>query len=243
MKEIKSEKGITLTILIITIIILLILTGVSLYVYGDYSNSIRLQKFNTELDTIQIRVNEISNTNESYIDQETNEKIYLKTLGEDVPNDGRLDEILETMKEYNYPYIRKGFRFFTKENLEKQLDIHGVEQDVFINFNSKIVISANGLKTGDVMHYISTNQRYEPMAMAIEMPIIGWTITEESDELYVNIDTDSSIYSIQYRIKGEEEFWHNIIDNRFIAEKGKTYELQYTIIGGSTHQCEYLIST
>ena len=61
-----QEKGITLVGLIITVVVMLIIAGVSIYNGTESLNSTRLRGFYTQLEIVQKRVDDIAATDEKY---------------------------------------------------------------------------------------------------------------------------------------------------------------------------------
>lgn len=245
MKKKQNERGITLITLVITVIILVILCSVSVGVYKEYSNSMKLQKFNIELSTVQLRVDEIANTNEYYIDS-SGKKVYLSTLGENLT----LEEI-EFVRDIIFPASNitdptiqlNEFRKFTSTDLDKKLNISAIEQDVYINFDKKIVLSANGLKIANKTYYTSTEKKYNVNGFKENI------VTEEISYNYeylnkidciINIIYQDTYSNIRYRIKGEE-YWKNVINSSFKGEVEQTYEVLFTKLDGSTFVDEFII--
>lgn len=233
MKEINSNHGITLVTLVITVIVLCIVMTVSINIFQNYSDSLKLKKFNTQLDTVQLRVNEISNKNESYI-SEDGSKIYLKNLGRELTSNENM-QIKNITLDEGEQLTPENFRFFSKEDLESELGIYKIDQDVFIDFENKIVVSVKGLKIGDKTYYISTNQKYviNKQTELFEVPDSVIKIESVSDDTCnIKIDDATAYFSIKYRIKGEQ-YWKSIINKSCTVEKGKTYEIIFVKIDGS----------
>ena len=234
MKNIDSNHGITLVTLVITVIVLCIVMTVSINVFPNYFDSFKLKKFNTQLDTIQLRVNEISNKNESYVSEDGN-IIYLKNLGREL-NQNESVQIRNITLNGENQLEPENFRFFSKEDLEKQLGIYKIEQDVFINFEDKIVVSVDGLKIGDKTYYTSTNQKYIINKQPETFEVPDSTIIIESvsdDNCNIKINDKTTYFSIKYRVKGDQ-YWKSIINKMCTVEKGKNYEIEFVKIDGSS---------
>ena len=65
----KKENGITLVSLILTVVVLIIIVSVSVSVGTNSLDSTRLKGFYMQLEIVQKRVDDITATNESYIDE------------------------------------------------------------------------------------------------------------------------------------------------------------------------------
>lgn len=160
----KSERGITLVVLVITVIIMAILvsTGVR---YGISSyDKVKLQNFSYELQQIQGRVDSVSQKMKM---DESSYFIYLdgKTMGVNV---GASKAALDTLKKVKridyvgasssdkdlYPLTGEAiYRYYSVRSLEEDLDIKNASQDVIINFKTREVISVNGINFEGKIYY------------------------------------------------------------------------------------------
>lgn len=106
----KNEKGITLAILAITIIVMVILAG-AVMTYGTNSlNTSKLQNFNYEMQQIQGKVDTI------YEKVKMGEDEYV-VLGRDITQSGRAMNTLKKVKEIDYLGITdvKNSEYYTEE--------------------------------------------------------------------------------------------------------------------------------
>lgn len=154
----KREEGITLVALIITIIVMLILASVSIKSGTESLNSTRLQGFYTQLEIVQKRVDDIATTNESYIDGDGN-TVYLKNTGRAL-TDAQNTSLQNIITSENLGVETTNFRYFTVEDLENILDLSEVEYNLFIDFNSRIIVAEDGIKIGDKTYYVLENATY-----------------------------------------------------------------------------------
>jgi len=187
-RQISSDKGITLIALMITVIVLLIIGGVSILTGTESIDSTRLKGFYTELEIIQKRVDDIAATNESYVDGEGN-TLYLKEQGEDLNDDQIL--LLEDIKlSENIDINPTNFRYFTAKKLEDILDLFKMKYNVFIDFDNRIVIAEEGIKVGNKTYYVleNTNYHLEQITTKNKGEIEGLT--------YAVIKYDEDIYKI-----------------------------------------------
>jgi len=108
--KLKNEKGITLTILAVTIIIMVILAG-TVMTYGTNSlNASKMKNFSYEMQQIQGKVDtlheKIKIGNEEYI-----------ILGRDITQSGRAMNTLKKVKEIDYASITdvKNSEYYTED--------------------------------------------------------------------------------------------------------------------------------
>lgn len=161
-----NDKGITLIVLVITVAIMLIIVGISINTGTESLDSTRLKGFYSKLEIIQKRVDDIITTDENYIVQENGETIHLKTAGKNLTAEQKqnvrtilLTETDKFTEEYANEII-DSFRYFTKEQLEIMLDLSEIEYNVFIHFESRIVIAENGIEVGGEEYHILKNNIY-----------------------------------------------------------------------------------
>lgn len=170
----KNERGITLLVLVLTVVIMMILvaTGIA---YGTNSISeVRLQNFSYELQQIQGQVNAIHekmkmDPNTEYISVASIKEG--NTLGTDI----RLQsEALATLYKvntninYDTPYnamteaekdrhyanqYETIYRYFSSEDLEEIFNIKNSKRDVIINFKTREVISVKAQVHNEKPYY------------------------------------------------------------------------------------------
>ncbi len=140
MNKIKLNNGITFSILIITIVLMLILSIIGINVTINYKDEIKLRKFNSELEIVSDRVNVISKKielgNKNYLD-----------YGREITTDEQ-----NFLKDRGYEKTEE-FRLFDKDALEK-IDITGINQNIFINFNTGQVVSKDGITIKGQTYYV-----------------------------------------------------------------------------------------
>lgn len=148
----KSEKGITLAILAITIIIMVILASA---VVGYGTNSLRtakLKNFSYELKQIQGKVDTL------YEKIKLGEEEHI-LLGRNITESRSAINVLRMLKKIDYEnmndknnldyYTADGqtcYRYFTGSDLEDELNITSDPGEVIINFLTKEVISVRGFE-------------------------------------------------------------------------------------------------
>ena len=144
----KGEKGITLTVLVITVIVLAIIVGIGASSGTQVIDATKQNKFVSELKIVQNKVDiankEIELGNIAYDDIGKN----IEYLSPDTKNKIEIALTAEGVRDVD----RSNFRYFNKTELEK-LGVSDLTQDVLINFKIKKVISVDGVKLGDNMYY------------------------------------------------------------------------------------------
>lgn len=168
----KSERGITLLVLVITIVIMIILVGVGINQGWSSYTEVKLQNFSYELQQIQGRVDVIHEkmTMENNPDYVSLNGITLGVDMKDSLSASKARETLYLVKSIDYDtasttnttlfYIPEGsstyqsyYRYFSKANLESQLDIKNPKQDVIINFKTRELISVDGIMYNEYVYY------------------------------------------------------------------------------------------
>lgn len=145
MNKIKDNKGITLVALIITVILMLILASVSVYTGVDTYKQARVMEYVQEMQLIQSKVDEVVGTS-------TKEE--LLNLGVEVTTN-------EQMKAINSAYAngeitsndRTKYRYLNRSDLNNIFSIDAASVDIMINFETREVVSVNGVKDDDITYY------------------------------------------------------------------------------------------
>lgn len=138
-----SNKGITLITLAITIIIMIILAGVTVNVgFNAYKNA-KVSGFVSEMSIIQEQVNT------AYTKIKNGDTTYL-TYGSDIS--GLNEEVKQKIQTALEGKEDTNFRYYNGELL-KQLGVDGVKQEVIINFQTREVYSLDGIEYEGKMYY------------------------------------------------------------------------------------------
>jgi type II secretory pathway pseudopilin PulG len=144
----KNNKGITLIILLCTVIVLLIITGLVLYNGMEtYKRSI-VVKFETYMKVIQKKV-----------DLMIEENYDIATLGSELTQSQR-NTLQEIINNDTSNYIQTDdvnnskIRYFSSSDINSIFDIPDVNDDIAVNFSNREVISLNGVEKDGVMHYV-----------------------------------------------------------------------------------------
>lgn len=231
-----DEKGITLAVLVLTIVVMFILAAVSIQTGSESLDSTRLQGFYTQLEIIQKRVDDIATTNESYKDAEGN-TIYLKDKGEEV-TDNQIVFLQRILSNLLYDDDdAKEFRYFTAEDLENELDLINMEYDVFIHFDNRIVVAEDGIVANGVRYNALENTTYF-VKQSVENNDEGnikldYKVTKYGSKYkvvvvptYNNMDDLSENGYVKYK-KIDTKYWETSDNTEMIVELDTEYNIVY----------------
>lgn len=209
---VKNETGITIVALVIIIAVMLIIAGVSIYNGIDAVNDTLLNGFYTQLEIVQERVDDITTTNESYID-ENNKFINIKQAGQSLTAEQRnkLQNIL-SQKQISNGNI-SDFRYFTIRDVKNILDLEEIDYNLFINFENRIVVAEEGITIEGTTYYMLEDTKY----------------VVESNPLK-NVGEDGKIKKLKYSDPiqyGEGKYKINVEPEDTIGDLGKTGYIKY----------------
>lgn len=224
----KNQKGITLTTLVITIVVMIIIAGVTTYSGFESIKSAQTTIFTQELEMIQAKVNVIHEKRKN----NDEEKLYYDKLGYDITviNEETLLQVLgESSKE--------GFRYFSKEDL-KLIDLDDIKQDVIINFDTCEVISLTGIEIDGVKYYklkdLPNYNWYEVEHVNKNVEekdiIIDQTKLSDSYRITIKDANGNSINNgnVSYKLHSDENWLLNGNNMSFIVNKPGIYDVKYT---------------
>lgn len=140
-RNVNMQNGITLVSLIITIIVLLILLSTGITIGIDNYKLAAKEAFISRMQTIQIKVDEAVTQN-TYVGKGTaltNQQI-------NILNKAAAQNEISTPNPENY-------RYFSSENLKINFNLENIDDDVMINFNTREVVSVNGIKYSEKIYY------------------------------------------------------------------------------------------
>ena len=244
----KNEKGITFIALIIIVVVLLIIASVTIYNGTDSLNSTLLNGFYTQLEIVQERIDDVSVTNESYIDENGNE-IYIKLAGADLTEAQKvsLKNILTAQEITDIDSLINNFRYFTTKDIENILDLKEINYNLFINFENRIVVAENGITIDETTYYMLENVKYFVEKNEtknngnIESLEYGTPIEYGNNTCKVSVnpkntigDLDNTGY-IKYK-KTTSKYWKTTIDSEIIVEFEKEYDIIYSDLNNNSIQ-------
>lgn len=153
----KSNEGITLIGLVITITILLILATIAVYSGVGTVHSARLTEFTTELKVMQQKVNELY---DSYTNGRTVTVNEIEYVGTDIQNIGKelnggfdTNQLGKIFSEDESGIIdRTGYRYYDAETIQA-LGLENIEYEFFINIPKRSIISTEGFQNNGEIYY------------------------------------------------------------------------------------------
>lgn len=145
MNKIKNSKGITLVALIITVIIMLILASVATYTGIDTYKQARVIEFVQQMQLIQAKVDEIIGASS---------KEELLKLGTEVTSNEQMNAINSAYANGEVTSNDKTtYRYLSKNDLNNIFSLDDSSDDVMINFETREVVSVNGVKNDGITYY------------------------------------------------------------------------------------------
>lgn len=239
--KMSSDKGITIVALLIAIILMIILASISIGSSMDSIYDIKLKAFYSKLEVLQKRVDEVTSTNESYIDENRN-TIYIKNMGISYENldESKQSSLIHILNYQGLNIQPNNFRYFTSEEVNTIFDLSEIEYDVFIDFDKKIVLAEDGIEINGQMYYASEANMYTPLynqetkpTLNSEIPIL-YTIIEYGIDKYKltiipNYNDEQykpSISEVKYK-KTSSKYWETSTDLEIIIDELSDYDILY----------------
>lgn len=246
-KEVSNEKGITLAALIITVVVMMLIIGVSITIGTDSLDSTRLQGFYMQLETIQKRVDDIAITNESYINSEGT-TIYIKEQGveyADLASDKQtaLQTIVTNEGEGLITNLET-FRYFTIAELDDILDLSSIEYNVFIDFDTRTIIAENGIIANGESYHILKNDIYYAQQNKTknegEITSLEYNVFSYGTGKYkVVIEPSNSVGDlsksgrVEYK-KTTTKYWETSTNTEIILELDVEYNVKYIDVNNNS---------
>ena len=155
----KTDNGITLIVLIITVVLLIIISSVAVNIGFDSIESAKLHEFNYELQQVQGKVDTI------YEKIKLGQTEYI-TLGSDITESSEAVQVLnsvlnidyqnipeEDRETYYYEETYTTYRYLTSSEISEIFDITSYPGDMIINFKTREVISITGFTYDNTIYY------------------------------------------------------------------------------------------
>lgn len=199
-----SNKGITLMMLIITIIVLSILTTVTVSVGSGTLKDMQVQAYVAKMNMVQSRVNVISQKVQEGDTSYDNIGTEISALSE--TNKNKVANILNGV-------LSDGFKFYNQTDL-KELGVEKIDEDVIINLNTRRIYSMVGIKYEGTTYY---NQYDLPNGVqvvdyeALQTQRPDFTIEKENYGLTVKVNITNIIYDEQ--INGSDIYYGEVTDS------------------------------
>ena len=220
MEKINTNKGITLISLIITIVLMSILMGITIYSGIESYNNAKIKKFVTQMQLIQTKVDELAKSNEYQgLGQAIGENIFILQSAHE---NGEIPVNTNISFDPNY---KNSFKYFSMEDIKNQLDLESIDTDVLINFETREVVSVNGIEVNNRTYY--TQYLLEEGQKIIEYhdtpQALNFIVSREINGLncLVNIVPTTQNAKLLYteQIYNEEtEEWENVRDWQTITK-------------------------
>jgi len=153
----KNNKGITLMSLVIAILLLFIISSVAVNTGINVYNQIRVENFISKMKLIQAKVDNIS--------EETNDfsSYDFTKLTEGTLEYKSFEAILKEPEKYNINTSKswnseldsniENYYYFSASDVEKKLGVKDIEEPVIINFETRNVISRDGVLKDKQYYY------------------------------------------------------------------------------------------
>lgn len=246
MKRIKEEKGITLVALIITIVVMVIIAGISINTGTKSLDDTRLRGFYTKLEIVQKRVDDIAATNETYVDNSGN-TVYLKEQGTGYSSLSQtkqttLKNIIQS-EGTGLGLIASNFRYFTSAQLESILDLSEIEYDVFIDFDSRVIIAEDGITLNGNSYHILKNTTYFAQQDVNKnvgtIDSLSYSATIYGSNSYKIIVTPSNTIgdlkggTLKYK-KTTSKYWKTTTDLEMIVNELTDYNIIYQDVNNNS---------
>ena len=227
--QMRNKKGVTLISLVVIIIVLLILASIATYSGIQIIESSKITTFTAEMKIMQTHVNSI-------YDQWKKGEVNKDELGKDLEYNSEVKEqaskVLTTelgIKDTT------GYRYYDQETI-KNLGIEGVKQEIFINIETRDVVSYKGLKYKGDMYYTLiqlpdglynvdyTLGEYESPTFEVSYEKIGdnkWRITVSNIEYegYINK------WTVKYQLEGKD-YENTSEDLSFVVNEQGIYNVR-----------------
>ncbi len=146
----KNNKGVTLIIVIITVVLLTIIAGLAITYGIDTYNNTKVMKFQAYMKAIQKKVDIV-------IEENVGIEGYYNSLGQALTDEQRtkLQTIISSNSKIETKEVNsEKLRYFSESEIKKQFDLENVNDDIIVNFANREIISLNGVEKDNVMHYV-----------------------------------------------------------------------------------------
>lgn len=142
----KNNKGVTLIMVLMTVVVLSILAGVVITTTTNTIANMKIEKFKTNIKLIQKQVDIFMDEGKDY-----------NTIGRALTADTTqiLSSILEEDNNIETTSANDpGLRYFSYNDIKTVFDIDTDEEDYFINFSNREIISVSGIKKDEIFHHV-----------------------------------------------------------------------------------------
>lgn len=137
----QKNEGITMVALVVTVVLLIILAGVTISASTNAYEIAKMSGFVSKMNMIQEQVN-IEHTKKVNGDER------VQNYGIEIPQN-KIEEVNIALDGKS----STGFRYFTPEYLKRDLNIEGIDETVIINFDTREVYSLAGVTYQNKIYY------------------------------------------------------------------------------------------
>ncbi|MBR0491019.1 MAG: BspA family leucine-rich repeat surface protein [Clostridia bacterium] len=263
--NIRENRGITLTTLVVTVIVLLILSGVATSTGIEAIENTKHTKFVAELKIMQSYVNQWyedckPNSTETFEGNITNKftAVNSKNATEDIQAQTTLTNANVLSAEFENFYL-------LEDEQKNALGVEGVSQKVLVSVKNRKVVSYDGLKWKNKMYYTIDDQSGEglgeiynveyhnPHTNAPTIAVTGKSVyygdTAKNAKYRFNVNVTQGSENINkgdlYYGKienGSVRNWKKTVDTTLLVDREGTYQFYYKdAAGNNSNVVEYVI--
>lgn len=250
----KSQKGITLISLVMTIILIMILASVGTYTGFETYENMRVEAFVAKMKTVQEAVDKFCDSHTvleiiNATDTETDKQKY-GLPASSAPSDSTaiLNSVIKEgmssgLKSW---YSNAGddsitnYRYFSKEDISTILGIKDFDTPIFFNPRSRNVVAVEGVKYDGKMYY----RQYDlsgGQTLTAPNPDTDFTLSvqvrtfDDKAVIYANVsDTDKTITELKYQKKIGASSYDEPIISKSLSEITITESGTYKVIAKTT---------
>lgn len=142
----KNNKGVTLIMVLMTVVVLSIIAGVVITTSTNTVANMKIEKFKTNIKLIQKQVDIFLDEGKNYTTIGRPLTTETSQILEDIINE---DSNVETTNSSD-----PGLRYFSYTDIKTVFDVDTDEEDYFINFSNREIISVKGIQKDGVFHYV-----------------------------------------------------------------------------------------
>ena len=233
MNMLNERKGITLVSLAITIVVLIILASIGTSAGIDVIKQAKLNAFTTELEVMQVKVNEL-------YDEYSSGNNEVLDYGKDLSlSGGQADKVL-TSSVSGITDNKSDYRYYDKTTINA-LKLEGIDSEFFVNVKTRSVVSYNGMEYEGVTYYTLEqlpqglyNVNYEDRNTGkptFELSCDNWT-NGKSNIKVSNIQYSEGYinkWEVKYKLEGRD-YWTTSEDLSFFVDTPGMYTVK--IING-----------
>ena len=225
-----KEKGITLIVLVITIILLLILTSIGFIVGKSTIDSAAFTQFKSELKVMQNKANELNQEDKTDIGQELTDE------QKNILNIQEISAIIFNQKtDEEKTIIQNGFRYLSKDYINTELNLDSVKRGYLINVEYRYVIFPDGFEYEETTYYMIDqieNEIYNVRYNDKNEKTGSFDVTTTRENNKWKIDISNIVYNgyvdkwqVKYKLEGNS-YWETSNDLTFYVKESGKYSIK-----------------